>query len=224
MKTFFIAFTGVITLFLAGYQMNKYSETSQPANQLIPAQKAPLTLSSEEYVYPSSYQAAGEAVTELGAEKGATDRQVVHFTGLLELPASSFCFALSGISQADADAFMLYGLSMIKRHPKKAIRYARRLSEFYRLQHPWDEITDLPGRRPASPMHSFNLDTDLAATTDSSFFSFVPDWDWLEILRWGLLLLVGRGIIWLYQSWKRGKLFLHSPRPSFFREGYTAAL
>lgn len=164
--------------------------------------------------------------TDLKSVTATPKEQIEQFAGLLDLPPKSFYFALSSVSQSDADEFMLYGLSMIGLHPKKAIRYSRRLSEFYQAQHsPGEVINQL-----VSPIEfsrpRINLPADLPATitAEHSLFRSLAGFPWFDIIRWLAFLLLVGGIFGLYHAWKTGGLFLHVPllKPMFDKQGYTA--
>lgn len=153
-----------------------------------------------------------------------TKAQRQRFAGLLELPPISFNFALSSVSQSDADAFVVYGLAMIRVHPKKAVRYSQRLSEFYQLQHSAGEDQIDLSTSSSRPGPELSTDFPSLKTAQSSLFRSFADLPWLAILQWFLLLVLAGGVFGLYRAWKTGglTLFAHEPRPPFGKQGYSS--
>ena len=56
--------------------------------------------------------------------------QIDHFSGYLELPATSLTYALSDISDSTAQTFIQYGLAQIYYHPDRAKLYSQKLQAF----------------------------------------------------------------------------------------------
>ena len=228
MKPLLITLTGAAIVLLVRYWITgpSVSPPAQESQILVPALAIQSPLATYSYTQLTEPLSTDIAQTDLKGGIKATKDQIEQFAGLLDLPPKSFYFALSSISQLDADAFMLYGLSMIRLHPKKAVRYSRRLSEFYQSQHAPDEVINALAPRSGFPRHRLDLPEDFSVTTtaEKSRFGSLADFPWQGIIRWLLLLLLAGGIFGLYHAWKTGGLFLHVPlpKPMFDKQGYTA--
>lgn len=228
MKPLLITLTGAVVVLLVRYWITGPSVSP-------PAQESKFSASTLSMQYPLATHSYSQFTEPLSTDVAQADlqggiestkEQIEQFAGLLDLPPKSFYFALSSISQSDADAFMLYGLDMIRLHPKKAVRYSRRLSEFYQSQHAPDEVINALAPLSGFPRHRLDLPEDFSVTTtaEHSRFRLLADFPWLDIIRWLLLLLLAGGIFGLYYAWKTGGLFLYVPLPNtmFDKQGYTA--
>ncbi|WP_018620820.1 hypothetical protein [Spirosoma luteum] len=228
MKPLLIMIAGAVIIILVRYWITgpSVSPPAQESPKPAPALSMQSHLATYSFTRLTESPSADTAQTDLKSVTETQKEQIEHFAGLLDLPPKSFCFALSSVSQSDADAFMLYGLSMIALHPKKAIRYSRRLSEFYQAQHSPDGVINQLVPQIGFPRHRINLPGDFSTTTTAEYSPFrsLAGFSWLDSIRWlSLLILVG-GIFGLYHAWKTGRLFLYVPlpKPMFDKQGYTA--
>ena len=228
MKPLLIILSGAVIVILIRNWITgpSVSQLAQASLIQTPALSIQSPLATHGYHQLTESLSTDTAQTDLKSVTETSKEQIEHFAGLLDLPPKSFCFALSSVSQSDADAFMIYGLSMIALHPKKAIRYSRRLSEFYQAQHSPDGVINQLVSPIGFPRHRINLPGDFSTTTIAEYSPLrsLAGFSWLDIIRWLYLLLLVGGIFGLYYAWKTGGLFLYVPlpKPMFDKQGYTA--
>ena len=167
------------------------------------------------------------------------------FKGLFDLPQESFTYVVQNLSQDDLNRLIMYGITLIRYQPRKAHKYASRLSVCHLLlKRVYDELDLEPGMMPVptgrnhymtgrSPIQSDVAGNDLVDLLPGS--TFIPYKSLAGLLgslltflyysTTGLCCLLVAGFIGyhlLHLPWQQSVSLTLSPRPKEFSAPYYA--
>lgn len=194
------------------------------------------------YLYrPSKSQPDSDSKTAFRNPVKFTRKDRNQFNGLFDLPQKSFTYVVENLSHDDLNRLIMYGITLIRQQPRKAHRYASRLTVCHLLLNRADDEPNLePGMMPVSagrnhylasrsPIQSGTVGSDLLDLLPGS--TFIPYKSLVDLL--GSLLtflyycttvlccLLVAGFIWyhlMHLPWQQSVSITLSPRPEEFKE------
>lgn len=193
MKTTFLLLCGTIL----GYCMNMFHPTGSPIHAADGQPHNGLANRPFHYGNPaSSYVYRPAASANLLDPVKLTKKEKTQFKGLFDLPKESFTYVVDRLSQDELNRLITYGITQIRLHPKKAGRYAYRISVCQSLNNSVAEESDPVPNAPNPALYMPRNKSLQGIVVGGSLVDYLPGSTFIPYRS--LFKLIGSLLIALY--------------------------